>query len=457
MTKNNSFFLFIIVSMLWGGFGEAQSLRDKIGQMIMVGFAGTTTIPDSLSYDLQKRNLGGVILYGNNVVSAAQVKKLTDTIRSRCMVTPFISIDQEGGKVARFNRSNGFDTSYTAYNLGVLIGREDSVRIQAARMSGWLVQTGINVNFAPVVDVNVNPLSPAIGKLERSFSKFPDTVAKYAGWFIDESMKKNVVTSLKHFPGHGSAATDSHLGFTDITNTWADSELVPYRKLIGAGYGGMVMVGHLFNAKIDSVYPASLSDKAVKGLLRNTLGYKGTVITDELFMQAIASNYTFEQAVVRAVLAGDDILLFGTNIKNKLSVAGSAIDIIAANVASGVIPSAVIDSAYNHIMNMKRRYNIVGVEEPLLAAKPERYELMQNFPNPFNPVTTIRYQLPERAFVTLAVYDITGRKIAELIRGEQGAGRHEVNWNASSMASGVYLYRLEAGTFSQTKKLILLK
>ncbi|MCK4689804.1 MAG: glycoside hydrolase family 3 protein, partial [Candidatus Marinimicrobia bacterium] len=242
-----------------------DDLREKIGQMIMVGFYGTV-LPDTLVVDIQQRNLGGVLLFAHNMVNPQQIKNLTDQLNQLTEIPLFISTDQEGGLVARLDVNNGFKETYTSFKLGTIFNSEDSTRATAAMMAKWLSESGINVNLAPVVDVNVNPSSPAIGYWERSFSNDPMTVFNHASWLIDEFHQHNIITTLKHFPGHGSATEDSHLGWTDITTTWADSELVPYQELFTGGsptksevYKDIVMVGHLYNSNFDTLYPASLS------------------------------------------------------------------------------------------------------------------------------------------------------------------------------------------------------
>ena len=250
-------------------------------------------------------------------------------------------------------------------------------------MAQWLSQSGINANLAPVADVNVNPNSPAIGKLDRSYSKFPNVVGNHIMWFLDEFQKKKIITTLKHFPGHGSAMTDSHLGFTDITSTWADSELVPFRTAINQDKAEMIMTGHLYNANIDSVHPASLSYNAITKLLRDSLNFNGVVISDELFMQAISANYTLEEAVVLCINAGTDILLFNKSIYNNKSLVGYLIDMINSKVNQGIIAADLIDSSFNRIQRLKQKI-ITGVEFAEVEI-PQEFILYQNYPNPFNP------------------------------------------------------------------------
>jgi len=453
-------FCFIIVLILFGinySIIRAQTLREKIGQMIWASFTGTR-LNDTIKVDLQRRNLGGVILFAGNIVNPNQIKLLNDSIKQFSKTPSFIAVDQEGGKVARLNSTNGFKNSYTAYTLGTVFNREDSTRKSASTMASWLKQCGFNVNLAPVVDVNVNPNSPAIGKLERSFSQNPETVFKHASWFIDEFNKKNILTCLKHFPGHGSALQDSHLGFTDITNTWSNSELVPYQSLFSQGYKDLVMIGHLYNAHLDSAYPASLSKNVTTDILRNQLGFNGVTITDGMAMQAITLNYSFEDAVEYAVNAGNDILLYTSVLRNGSSLVRNIIDIIEEKVNQRKISLNRIEESYNRIIQLKAKYGIItSIDQLTKASIPTGFVLYQNYPNPFNPATTISFSLPSRSFVSLKVFDALGKIVAALVNEDKSAGHHQVHFNGSQLSSGVYYYQLHAENFIQTKKLILIK
>ena len=423
--------------------------------MVMVGFTGTTT-PDSIKVDLQQRGLGGIILFANNITSANQITTLTAQLSALSTSQLLLAVDQEGGKVARLGSTNGFAPTPTAFHLGSQLNREDSTRASASMMAGWLKLTGFNINFAPDADVNVNPLSPAIGKLERSFSSDPDTVAKHVSWFIDEFHKKKIITTLKHFPGHGSAAADSHLGFTDVTNIWTAKELQPFRATIESGNADIIMAGHLFNAKIDSQYPASLSYKTITKLLRDSLHFRGVVISDELFMNAIAANYQFDDALELCVKSGTDILLFGKSIYNNQSLTAYVVDVISKKVNSGKIPLAMIDSAFDHIQQLKHRI-LTNMHEQMAAIVPQDLQLDQNYPNPFNPTTRIDFSIPHSGFVSLKIFDVLGKEIDQLVNEERLPGTYSAQFDASSLSSGIYIIRLQSNSAVRIKKMVYLK
>lgn len=440
-----------------------ETLKKKIGQMLMVGFLGTTisdkTYPDmdTLRVDLAERNLGGVIEFGYNLKSPAQMKLLSDNMKSLAQVPLFISTDQEGGKVARLTTSNGFKSTATAYTMGTVIDKMDSTRLWASTMAGWLQQAGVNVDFAPVVDVLVNPQSPVIAGLQRSFNKSPLKVAEHTGYFIEELHRKNIISTLKHFPGHGSAATDSHLGFTDITNTWADSELVPYRELISKGQVDIIMTGHLYNAKIDTL-PATLSEKMVQGILRTQLGYNGVVITDEMSMGAISKYYGLFEAAALAINAGVDILLYNRNImSDTTSLVRRLEDYLEKKVLDGTIPQSRIDESYARIINLKNRYfNPSGVEGMTASLMPEKFEL-KGYPNPFNNAIKFQVKIPVSSSAAVKIYDMLGREVASLMDEYRSRGVYYLSWDAPDLPSGVYFAVLHSGSFTETSKIMLLK
>jgi len=428
--------------------------------MIIVGFVGQT-ITDTVLADLSTLNLGGIILStGNgNLLSPSQIQQLIARIRNVSQTPPFIATDQEGGLVARLNASDGFASTHTAFQLGTTYASLDSTRAEASLMASWLRTCGFNLNFAPVADVDVNPVSPAIGYYGRSFSSDPWTVAEHDSVFVGQFHDQNIVTTLKHFPGHGSATTDSHYTLPDITHTWTSAELTPYRELLKANSVDMVMVGHLYNAFLDSVYPASLSYLTVQGLLRDSLHYGGVVITDDLYnMQAITDHYGLGDAAEHAVNAGVDILLYVCDTLNRASICRQLIDTLESEVNAGQIAESRIDEAYSRILLLKNKYAITGLSAPLASTHtiPGSYSLA-NFPNPFNPSTTIHFTLPVAEKMTLKIYDLLGREIETLFDGTLEAGTHEMHWNAGVRAGGVYFCRLQTATMVTTIKLVLMK
>jgi len=431
-----------------------DALDQKIAQMVMVSFAPDTDFEDTLYYDIENRNLGGVILFAYNLQNPEQIRTLTASLQENAATPLIIATDQEGGIVARLDENNGFAETHTAYELGTVIDNEDSTRAQSQMMAGWMYNSGINTNLAPVVDVNVNPESPAIGHYGRSFSSDPMKVFQHADWFISEFKNYNIICTLKHFPGHGSAMQDSHLGFTDITNTWADSELVPYRELISEGYADIVMAGHLYNAHLDSLYPASLSEKVITGLLRENLGFQGVVASDAMFMKAITENYSFEEAIVLAINAGTDLLLYTTNEYEGHSLAAEVIRVIHRNIDEGIIAESRIEKSYERIMDLKSK--ITGLPEGSGSSVPETFTI-RIYPNPFNITTTVVFNIYKAGQAELQIYDIRGRRVLNRKYSWLSAGTYTVNFDARNLASGIYFLRAVVSGSARTAKLTLIK
>ena len=339
------------------------TLEEKIGQMLMVGFRGLEVSPDSqIIKDIKAKRIGGVILFEKdvalgtsirNISSPQQLATLNASLQSYTQVPLFIGIDQEGGLVNRLKSKYGFPESVTQQYLGTL-NNFDTTRKYASSTASTLLNANINMNFAPVVDLNVNPDNPVIGHYERSFSADPVIVTNHASIIIDEHTNRNIFCSLKHFPGHGSSKSDSHAGFVDVTETWSDSELVPYRNLINSGQAKLIMTAHIFNSKWDNAYPATLSWNVLTKMLRQELGFAGIVITDDMNMGAITSKYGTEQATELALNAGADILLFANNIAYDEHVAETISAIVKKLVDEGKVPLSRINESYQRIMNYKK-------------------------------------------------------------------------------------------------------
>ncbi len=448
----------LFLSLIFFSSVQAQTLEEKIGQMIMVGFGTSDKAQDSLKFDIQNRNLGGVLMFGYNLRFPSQIKAQNERLQGYSRNHPlFISTDQEGGIVARLDEQNGYERTYSAYDLGYTFNSEDSTRANAALMANWLTDAGFNINFAPVVDVNVDPDSPAIARLDRSYSNNEFEVFRHANWTIDEFQKSGLITSLKHFPGHGSAVEDSHFGFTDISDTWQERELDPFKLLIDEGYNDFVMTGHLYKSDWDSVYPASLSKYTITTMLRDSLGFDGLVITDELFMDAIQDNYGMEEAVVTTINAGTDILLFSTNLYDGISLPNFLINLISEKVNTGDIPESRIDEAYNRILQMKEQ-KIVTTNEELTGNfdRPNKITV-DNYPNPFNPSTTILITLLKSQELSVEIYNSLGQKIQTIRTGKFSAGSHSFRFNADHLSSGVYFVRVYGTNYQKTHKMLLIK
>lgn len=347
---------------------QEWSLEHKIAQMLIVGFRGTSLAADNpIVRDIGVHRIGGVILfdydvtlkqYGRNITDPAQLQALTAALDNHARTPMFIAVDQEGGRVVRLKERYGFPATVSAQSLGTAddLGLTGQA---ASSIASTLATNGLNLNFAPVVDVNVNPQNPVIGALERSFSGDPTIVIRHASEFAHTQRRTGVMSALKHFPGHGSSTGDSHEGFVDVTQTWTEMELQPFGSLIASDLADMVMTAHIYNANVDRDYPATLSRATITGLLREKLGHTGVVVTDDMQMGAISQLYSYPSAVIRSINAGVDIVLVGNNLAFDPDVVPRTLDIVLNAIARGEIDRARIDESCSRIMALKGRYHLV--------------------------------------------------------------------------------------------------
>lgn len=339
-----------------------ESLDFKIGQMLLVGFRGMEAKIDlPIMRDLRERFLGGVVLfdydgvtheYVRNVQSPAQVKALVAGLKQASTNSLLVAVDQEGGWVARLREKWGFPETVSAGSLG----KTNDLALthdKTSQMAKTLAEMGINLNLAPVVDVNTNPNNPIIAKYERSFSPDPKIVTQHALEFIKAHHEQNVLTTLKHFPGHGSSNRDTHSGVVDVTKTWARIELEPYASIIQANQADVVMTAHVFNANLDPKFPATLSEATVTGILRGELKYDGVVISDDMQMGAITSQFGFETAILKSIQAGVDIIAIANNMTYDENIITRTVALVKQFVQAGTLTEARIDQSYQRIKKLK--------------------------------------------------------------------------------------------------------
>ncbi len=339
------------------------SLEVKIGQMLMLGFKGFRVGDDeSIVHAVQDQHVGNVVLFDmdlsrrqarpRNIESPEQLQQLCADLQGLASLPLSISIDQEGGIINRLKEKYGFPATVSHAALGER-GDLAYTREQSGAMARTLAEMGITLNLAPVVDVKVNPNSPIIARVERSFSADPEVVAAQAEAFIDAHHEHGVKCTLKHFPGHGSAVGDTHLGFTDVTDTWGEGELLPYRRLIEAGKADAIMTAHIFNATLDPELPATLSPAVITGLLREQMGYDGVVISDDIQMRGITDLFKVEKAIELALIAGVDIIAVANNLTYSGTIADRFFTTVNRLLDKGVLSEERIDQSYRRIMRLK--------------------------------------------------------------------------------------------------------
>jgi len=340
---------------------RVEALSPQLGQLLLVGFRGVEADADAdLEPLLCRARVGGILLFARNLVDPAQVARLTGRARDhahRCGEPRiFVAVDAEGGRVMRLGPAAGYTPTLSAEELG---GSNDLVlaELEALRIGTMLRGAGINWNLAPVVDVGYNPANPVIVGYQRSFGADPQRVVAFATAWIGGMHAAGVLTALKHFPGHGSSFGDSHHGFVDVTET-ADPavELLPYRDLIATGLADSIMTAHVFNRRLDRRYPATLSAPTITGLLREQLGFQGVVISDDLRMGAIEQRYGVEDAAVRTLLAGVDMVLIADDrLPDGRSAAEVTLAALRQALADGRLPLDRASTALARVHALRSR------------------------------------------------------------------------------------------------------
>jgi beta-N-acetylhexosaminidase len=299
-------------------------------------------------------------LFGRNVRHAQQVAALTDGIAARARGCagrpPMIAVDAEGGRVMRLGSAAGYTDTLSHRELGET-GDLALTELEARRIGGRLRRAGIHWDLAPVVDVGYNPANPVIVANGRAFGAEPATVIAHARAYLAGLHEAGVLGALKHFPGHGGSYADSHLGFVDVTETAHPSvELEPYRALLAGGAVDSIMTAHVFNRRLDERHPATLSRPTVTGLLRERLGWRGVVVSDDLRMGAIEQHYGLDEAAVLALEAGVDVLLIADDrLPDGRSAAREAVDALRRALERGRLSPGTVEAALARVDALRAR------------------------------------------------------------------------------------------------------
>ena len=334
-----------------------MTLKEKVGQMIGLAFSGDKYSPE-LKMQVEDIEAGLIIYFKDNCVSPKQIFELNKEINKNAKIAPFISSDQEGGMVARV--TEGIVQSPGAMAIGATQNKENAYLL-AKNMGIELRHLGFNFNFAPVGDVNNNAKNPVINV--RSYSENPEMVADYMEEAVKGYHEAGLMTSVKHFPGHGDTAVDSHVGLpiVDFDKSRLDKiELVPFKRVIDDNLPG-IMASHVMYTKYDKKYPTTLSNKIITGLLRNEMGFKGLVVTDSLTMSAVFDNFTLEEIVYNGFNSGCDILLLcgARNVEMQKEFASIALRL----AEEGKIPMSTIDASVERILKYKEMYHVGEMAE----------------------------------------------------------------------------------------------
>jgi beta-glucosidase-like glycosyl hydrolase len=346
---------------------ERMTLTEKIGQLFVVGIPGTELDPVTIRR-LNEMRVGGFVLYSKNTPDPTAVVRLTTTVQRRAFavgmgIPVLFYIDQEQGRVQRLE--NGVTLFPGNYALGRI---DDPYKTRrAARITGQeLGVLGIQVNLAPVSDVNSNPDNPVIGS--RSFGEDPSRVAEMVSASIAGFQEAGMLPCAKHFPGHGDTDTDSHLELPVIDKSLEELravELAPFRAATAAGVD-FVMTAHILFPEIDPDYPATASEAVLQGLLREELGFQGVIISDAIEMKALSDHFHLPDLAVRMIRSGCDLILFSENLPCPFTFE-EIVEAVADAARSGDLPAERIDEAVRRILQLKKRSRWFGLPEEQLS------------------------------------------------------------------------------------------
>ena len=328
-----------------------MSLDEKIGQLVISGFYGTT-LDENILKLIKEDKISGVILFNRNVKDSSTLLSLNNSLKEsnkNNKLPLFISVDEEGGLVTRMPKDikrlptntyiGSLNNKDLSYNVGEILGEQ-------------LSYFGFNMNFAPVLDINSNPNNPVIG--DRSFGNNKDTVAILGTSTMKGIQSKNIISVVKHFPGHGDTSVDSHVNLPVVNydiNRLKSFEFVPFKTAIQNG-ADAIMVGHILLPKIDSKYPSSMSYEIVTNILRKDLGFNGLVVSDDMTMGAITKNYSIEESSIKAINAGVDLLLVCQKYENTENV----LKALKEAALNGTISKERLDNALYNIISIKKKY-----------------------------------------------------------------------------------------------------
>lgn len=353
MTKTRRQFLAAMPSLLvpMSLLADINKLKiNEIGQRIIVGFRGTRETDSDvklLKSLISDNKIGGILILKRNVQSFSQLKSLISALNNEKVGRPLIiAIDQEGGKVARVGPESGFKSWVSAGYMSNTGWSDDEIFQYYYERAQELHDVGINLNFAPVVDLNVNPLNPIIGALSRSYGRNPELVTRFSRLFIEAHRKAGVFCCLKHFPGHGSSVTDTHKEFSDVSTTWEAEEMIPYKNLIKGGYADTIMMSHVILSSFSdkSWLPTSLS-RQTHMFLRNELNFDMPIVSDDLQMNAVEGLVDPIEASLLALNAGSTFILYSNYKRSQnLNDVNEVIDFISDADTKGLLDKEIFEN-----------------------------------------------------------------------------------------------------------------
>jgi len=342
---------------------KTPPLEDMIAQMIMIGFDGTKEGDkwvDQIAKDIKREKIGGVLVTDKNIQNSAQLKKLNEYLKLQApkALPLIVAIEHEGGK-GTFDAKKGFTEVPSAYDLFKTKDIAQSEELYQ-KLSSELAKSGINVNFAPVLDLQPKRDLLESSKLQRSYSSYEEIVTTYAMLFINALYAEGIIPVVKYFPTAGANLWNNFSSEEDVTNTWRFEQLKPYYDLIAFGKMDAVLMSHVLHKEIDPKNPTIFSKLVIQGLLRDKMHFEGVVFADNLRTNSIASSVDFKQRVIRSIDAGADILVFTNYFADNASMTFTINKIITDAIKSGELSEERIALSYERIARFKQKLSKRG-------------------------------------------------------------------------------------------------
>lgn len=341
----------------FGWFRPRDELASAVAELLLVGFYGASSTSLSarlLARQVRRGQVGAVFFVNQNIGTAEELTDLLRLFRSGD-TQPLLAIDHEGGIIQRLTKAHGFTRVPAARNVAATMSPAEA-RSLYALAGRELAALGFNINLGPVLDVD-DPNNPAIGRHGRAYDTDPGRIAAYGQAFVDGFASAGMLCAAKHFPGHGRSVSDSHDGVADISATWTEAELEPFARLLASPRAlPMVMTGHL---RLDPVAPdgrtATVSTAIVTGLLRQRLGYCGVVVTDDLDMGAVSHLMSRKEAIVQALVAGNDLLMIKNLFGYDPLMPQRAVGWIRTAIAQGILSKAQVTAAAERVRAVRKQ------------------------------------------------------------------------------------------------------